>query len=153
MKSEADSIRQGRLPQEQCIEPAVNGVWKHGARKHNDERSLQSTSAYAHDLPPSTDTTGRQNHMTSERKTNVNGWIRVCSTSTLQSQIYVTHQLHQYRRTHGYLYTHSLLWVHSRSISRLLPQRQSVWREAGKCESALGSRNLWIKSRLHRGSL
>lgn len=60
MKSEADSIRQGRLPQEQCIEPAVNAVWKHGARKHNDERSLQSTSAYAHDLPPSTDTTGRR---------------------------------------------------------------------------------------------
>lgn len=81
MRSEADSIRQGRLPQEQCIEPAVNAVWKHGARKHNDERSLQSTSAYAHDLPPSTDTTGRQNHMTPERKTNVNGWIRVCSTS------------------------------------------------------------------------
>lgn len=146
MKSEADSIRQGRLPQEQCIEPAVNGVWKHGARKHNDERSLQSTSAYAHDLPPSTDTTGRQNT-----------WRQRGKPTWMDGYEYAQRQLYRAKSmwhissisTDGHMGTSTHIHCCGSTAEAfpgcchrdraLCEEKHPSNREAGKCESALRS--------------
>lgn len=120
----------------------MDGVWKHGARKHNDERSLGSTSVYAHHLPPSTDTTGRRK--TEPHDVREVRYVHEQRRSTSQSQVYVTDQLHQ--DTWAPLHTFVVVGPQQKHFQAVATETEREKRlsnrEADKCESAVGSRNL-----------